>query len=478
MSRRSSVYRPRNSTIHRRSNIPEDMFNILDPKEINVSLQQYEFSVTEEMVSKPTPEFFISLTEAFVDTFMAISEKKLQEKVEKLINKSKYPQVKDAMEGIETNNGEENKENELQDEETTSALSLIVLFRAASRFYQTCGIEDFSLMDLTRPEPFKTRRILSAVVNFVRFRERNSSGVDDLLAKGDNAVEKLKVLDQDITSLQNKIEEITNILKANESVRQVQLYNSKVEVQFRRLKKRQDAIAEEHEQNRAEKQKLVQRVEELEYLIEELIEDIAKLKECDQIDINSLNGEIEELKSKYVEHQEFLNGLESKQKNIFIGIESLQKVDSDLSSSIRVLNDIVHDMGENERLSNDLLKYQEIYNQLVSRSNDLDRDIEQFKIQISLNEEKIKKLNEEAEEASKNHTKTLSALRLRYDDNMKEVIRIDKQLINTREEVEAIENEIIKVKADFQSDERQFELRVRAINNGVKAHIEEINSKI
>ncbi|CAH6722551.1 probable kinetochore protein Nuf2p [[Candida] jaroonii] len=482
MSRRSSMYRPRNSTIHRRRsfNIQHDPFPILDFKEISVCLQDCNFVATEELVSKPTSQYFKSLTEQFLDTFMAISVKDLEKKASQISGKAdQHPNGNDDMEGVENNNDEENKENEInEDNDTTSALSTIVLFRAANKLFQICGIDDFNLMDLMKPEPVRIRRILSAVVNFARFRETNSVDVDEKLLSGESILEKVKAIDDENTTIQNKIEEITNILHRSPSVKQVNLYNSKIEVEFKKLKKSQDNFGNQHAQYKSEKQRLVQRISEQQYLLDELTEDIEKLKECDQVDMNSLNIEIEELKSKYLEEQDFLNNLELKQKNIFIGIESLQKVDSDLNSSIRVLNDIIHDIGEIERLNNDLTKYQEILNELASKSNDLDRDIEQFKIQISLNEQKIKKLNEEAEEANQNHIQVVSALNVRYEENMKEVHRIDVQSIHTRQEVEAIENEILKTKEDFKRDMREHEFMMAKLNDGIRAHLSEMNSKI
>jgi hypothetical protein len=36
---------------------------------------------------------------------------------------------------------------------------------------QTIGIHDFSMTDVQKPEPLRLKRILSALINFARFRE-------------------------------------------------------------------------------------------------------------------------------------------------------------------------------------------------------------------------------------------------------------------------------------------------------------------
>jgi kinetochore protein Nuf2 len=43
--------------------------------------------------------------------------------------------------------------------------------RALGDLMRTCGISDFSMMDVLKPEAKRTRENLSAVINFAKFRE-------------------------------------------------------------------------------------------------------------------------------------------------------------------------------------------------------------------------------------------------------------------------------------------------------------------
>lgn len=45
------------------------------------------------------------------------------------------------------------------------------------------GVDDFSLRDLIKPEPAHVRRILSAVINFAKFREERMIVFEHYTAK-------------------------------------------------------------------------------------------------------------------------------------------------------------------------------------------------------------------------------------------------------------------------------------------------------
>lgn len=51
-------------------------------------------------------------------------------------------------------------------------------------------VDFFSLQDLTRPDPARTRKILSALVNFAKFKHERQSTVDAVAAKSDKLKER------------------------------------------------------------------------------------------------------------------------------------------------------------------------------------------------------------------------------------------------------------------------------------------------
>lgn len=103
------------------------------------------------------------------------------------------------------------------DDDITSSVRLILLHRGAYEFFLICGVNDFTLMDIMRPEPQRIRRILSAVVNYARFREENSVECEKLVSISEGNLEQLKVVQNENSRLSNKINDLKYKIEANET---------------------------------------------------------------------------------------------------------------------------------------------------------------------------------------------------------------------------------------------------------------------
>ena len=83
----------------------------------------------------------------------------------------------------------DNQEND-KTKDTFLALQLLTLHRYLAIF-STCGINDFVLTDIARPDGYRIRRILSAVINFIRFREDQSPKFDHLANECEATADKV-----------------------------------------------------------------------------------------------------------------------------------------------------------------------------------------------------------------------------------------------------------------------------------------------
>ena len=464
MSRPSSIYRPRNSTIHRRRshNVYQDLFPLLDFKEISICLQSCEFTATEELVSRPSSQYIQSLTEQLLDTFMGISP----ERMEQMMNAVVTPA----------------KENSNQEDDTLNSLATVMLYRQASEFYQMCGIGDFSLMDLMRPEPQRTRRILSAVVNFARFREENSVDCEELVTISENNLERVKKIEDDNTNLTNKIQELKDRLNGEEmqkaSLKQINSYNGKLETELKRLKRNQEVLTFEHSQYKNEKLRLIEKLEDNNYLIIESSKELEKLKDYNQIDPELLVKIVDELKSNLQQYQSDFHELESHFRNMSITIESFQLVEQDLKNLFRILEEIMNDITREDEVFDRLTKYQEFLDQQRLESNDFIRQIQQIKRQLSSTGEKINRLRKQAEERSDQSKIKLAELKSDYDKLVEDRNDKEKELEKRKELINDLEHKIHIKRNQFQLEVKNSELAVARLNSHLKLYLTEMNKKV
>jgi kinetochore protein Nuf2 len=67
------------------------------------------------------------------------------------------------------------------------------------------GVEDFSLKDLIRPEGARLKIILSAIINFAKFREEQLAVFEDFSRKAEELVEQKSKLASRDSELSGKI---------------------------------------------------------------------------------------------------------------------------------------------------------------------------------------------------------------------------------------------------------------------------------
>lgn len=487
MSRPSSIYRPGNSSLNSRRIhhvIPQDLFPLLDFKEISICLQSCDFIANEELVSRPTSQYIKTLLEQFLDSFMGLSADNINGMVRN-VNRNDLSMTKtqDAQMEEEPENGESRIED---DDDITSSVRLILLHRGAYEFFLICGVNDFTLMDIMRPEPQRIRRILSAVVNYARFREENSVECEKLVSISEGNLEKLKGVQNENSRLSNQINDLKYKIEANETdegnkkatLKQINTYNSKLENELKKLKKNQEILTLEHSKYKDEKRRLIEKLEDHNYLIMESNKELDKLKSYLLSNPEILTKIIEDLKTNLSEYQTNLADLESKNKNMTISIESFQLVEQELKNLFRILEEVLNDLTKEETSLDKLNKYQEFKEQQNLTLNDLNRQIQQVTRQLNNTEEKIKRLRHQSSERSEASKQKLISLKDGYDTLVKERKVKEQELNKKKDFISELETKMNGERSNFQIELRNAELAVAKLNSHVKLYLTEMNKKV
>jgi len=95
------------------------------------------------------------------------------------------------------------------------------------RLMGACGVRDFTLKDLMKPEPKRTVRHLSAIINFAKFREERLANYQAFMAETDSLNEQKNALEDSNEERANRIHAIKQARAADgESVARLQASRS------------------------------------------------------------------------------------------------------------------------------------------------------------------------------------------------------------------------------------------------------------
>lgn len=481
MSRPSSIYR--GGTLQNRRSLylaPQDPFNLLDFREISICLQSCDFTASEELVSRPTSQYIRTLLEQILDTFMCISSENIQRGVKDVINENKATNKSPANGSAQDHNDENN-----DPDDAAGTLSLILLHRGATEFLQTCGINDLTLMDIMRPEPQRVRRILSAIVNYARFREENSMECEQLVRQSEENLENIRAakaentrLVNDIAKVQQKLDAGADATAKKATLKQLNTYNSKLEEELKKLKRLQEELTLSYSQYREEKGRLIEKLEDHHYLILEANKDIEKLKSYVHTDLDIVNKVIEDLQSTLKEYQQTASEQEQRQRNINISIESFQVTELNIKNLFKLLEDVNNDLLRQNRMSDELSKHQDILEEKKQESHEYGRQIQALQRKIAVNEEKTQKLRESFNKETERQQQESAALRQEYEKLSQDRANKEQELERTRKEINRYEHLINTEKNEFNIEYKNAEAAVGRLNAHVNLYISEMSKKL
>lgn len=376
-----------------------DIFPLLDFKEISVCLQGCDFTASEELLNRPTTQYIQSLFEQILDSFLGISTHNLG------------PALAAAAERAGVNQSALDFGGSATDIQADARMTL-VLQRSIYRFMVDCGIDDFSIMDIVKPEPQRLRRLLSAVVNFARFREEHMGDCEDLVLKSERDAAEFRDIMDEHEKLTAKVAELEQESQnSQERIKEMEAHNTAVEVELRQLKKVQEQLTLEHGSYKQEKARLVSKLEDQSFLIVEGRKENDKIRpyivESPEI-LHKINSD---MSASLASDKAALEAAEHRARALEISVESFRSIENDVRKCIKVVEECEVELQREDEAMKKLMRLQELYEQRKLDSQELDRRIQQLERQVASAEERIERARNQADQKRKAAQQKMSDLR-------------------------------------------------------------------
>ncbi|CCF57106.1 hypothetical protein KAFR_0C01110 [Kazachstania africana CBS 2517] len=435
----------------------KDSFPLLDVPEIVMCLQSCDFNLAaEENIRKPTSTYIIKLYQQIVKGFTGVSSDSYLDATRNL------PDDEDAI--------------------FFGTLQILTLNKTCYKFFQDVGIDDFNMMDLNKPDFERTRRMLSAVVNYARFREERMFDCKKFINEMENLLNELRskfddfnLLRQQTKDIEDQIGHINDSLEGNseEDLNELENKNKNLETELKKLTKLQETLSIDYNNYKTEKQKLLKELETLGFQFVELESKREKLNKYSTTDINKLNSEISEYSKILKEKQETLSNLETKQTNLETSVQTFERVINELYDLLRIIST---ELQEPHRVEVSLI---EVKQQLLTNRENLKEILSSnilYKLAIlkdQLNQQQVKfhELQKTTEIQSQKNQNKLNELERKYNEEilieLKEAdTRIQRDIING--ELKSVESEISELKKEFNNEidaiEQEYSLLAGRIN--------------
>lgn len=450
-----------------------DEFPLLDVPELVSCLQECDFSAaTLETITKPTSSSIIKLYQQIIDLFANINTE----------NYSIQPN-QDMTETLDTSN----------------TIPIAILNLTCHKFFKIIGISDFNMIDLCKPDFQRTRRLLSAVVNYARFREerifdykesiQQMSDLSDVLESKFDSFNLLRQQNNEIRAelgyLNNDLNSESRNIEDDEEYSTEKLDNmsNDLEVQLKSLTKQQESLSLEYESYKLTKNDLLTELEKYGFQLVELESKRNKLKKISDIDVVILDENIKQLQETLSANKHKLQTLITKKDNLEITLKTLERIISELYDLTNVISsDLKVSYGREISIMNTkktLIEKKITLENLLKTS--LSSQLKLAKEQLSRQEIIHSNLKKDMTSKIQENEQKINDLNNIYSNEiMKRLMETDKYITNDiiEKEVKSIELEIHSKKQQFSNELDELEEEYILLINHVKDYMSTVLSNL
>ncbi|KAG0360846.1 Nuf2 family-domain-containing protein [Gamsiella multidivaricata] len=386
-------------------------FPLLKPQAIVSCLADVQVSCTEEELARPTQQKMMQIYETFLD--IVTGRKRDDMTLDNLQSMNVSPHPEYIYDGVR----------------------FYIFLNQLTSMMRDVGITDFTSRDLTRPEAERVRRILSAVINFAKFKEDRQGVFYQELRTSDSILEIIAERDREHEILKAELEALRLKKIAQEpQVEELKASNQKLAEEMQVYKKREVQMTRQKDEVTKDRLALNEKNKELSAALEKSTKELNALQaqrvevpktlEQDLVQIpesiQSIAGQIEQYRKQIQSRYADVEKMESVPRDLSMILEMmadtlrlLELVQQDISDVNSVKSQI-----EKERLSLSTLRTKLEQNErrargLEDKSSALLRTQQTKRAQQEAESMELEKSRQEAEEKLVESRRALEEIRRR-----------------------------------------------------------------
>ncbi|OWB66636.1 hypothetical protein B5S30_g1979 [[Candida] boidinii] len=445
-------------------------FPILDVHELVDCLDTVGFDISEDMFVKPSSSFMRNLVDQIMDKFLFISPRSLRDKIN---------ETTEQHSNNFNNDGEDGNNNYIDSESLSNTMNIVAAQRIMHKFLCDCGVDDFSIKDIAKPDPVRVRIILSAVVNFAKFREMRMADCEQLLSESEEIIDKYKQILSIYRTLNENFQTLTKKINESEfTIDEIDEKNKKLEDELRNLRRIHEELNMEHSKYRSEKNGLIKEGDNQSFLVLEAEKELEKIKGYIKESPQTVSQVNEDLMSSLKDEQETLDSLDAKSRKLSISIDSFGLLSQEFRNLSKIIEDIQIEIGKHEAAQSKFYKYEELQEDAQIEVDDLNRKTQQVERQLKISEEKINRINQLSQEKLEQLKEKLDKLRDQYATAMTERDLSDMSLSKKSAQIDLWKNQMKQMQTAFEIECKEANIEMEKLNSHISLYLIDMQKKL
>ncbi|KAK0665014.1 putative kinetochore protein nuf2 [Lasiodiplodia hormozganensis] len=457
---RMSMARGSTMNNHRGRQQEEDSFMTLPDREIASCISDIGINFSIADLQKPNPQQIQKVFEWFAELLMNTTREV----------------VAPAMKAAADDMAGEDLADRIFTPDTRDLMGFFVIMR---KLLMECGIHDFTFQDLYKPTRERLVKIFSYIINFIRFRESQTTVIDEHFNKSERTKLRIEQLYNENQDKENHLQELERSRKTTETQMAAKEKKQKeLKQRLLDLKMDQEKVVERLEMVKEEQRRLKELLENKTEQTMNVRQDAAKLRPYTTQSPAVLEASLKDLNTNLAADRAAIDALDRRGRALQTSTETFTAVAKDVDDCTRLLGDLAQDIKQEQE---ELAKADRHRQALSERSNNV-RDVER---QEKLLTKQLANLNARTEKLRKNADDKAEAARVR----MEELKAVHKKLAEERGEksremerrrvrIEQTEKKMTDLKENIENEVNITREQYMQLESHIKLYITEMDQSI
>ncbi|CAI0647137.1 putative kinetochore protein NUF2 [Colletotrichum fructicola] len=357
--------------------------------------------------------------------------------------------------------------------------NLMGFYVSLRRLLAECGINDFSFNDLYKPSHDRLVKIFSYLINFVRFRESQTSVIDDHFNKAETTKARIESLYSENQEMEVRIADMKRNRKAMEAqVREKTTRNEELKQRLLDLRRNQERVAARLEDAKVKKTELTATLEDKTAQKLALKQESQKLRPYVMQSPSALQSSLTELSNTLNSEKSHIDSLDRRSRALQTSADSFAVVSTDVASCIKILDEIGVELAKEEEEN---LKNAKQRDALSERGNNV-REVERTESLLSRQlvkwNERTEKLREQSSAKAHEAKEKMEELRAVHRKLTEERTEKGKDMERRRVRIEQTEKKMLDLKENIENEIHSAYDEFLKMDSHIKLYITEMEQAI
>ncbi|KZF23214.1 kinetochore protein nuf2 [Xylona heveae TC161] len=435
-----------------------DSFMRLPDKEIAGCISDIGVPFTPADLQKPNPQQIQMVFEWFAELLMNITRDTVD------------PAMKAASEDIC---------GEFGDVIPGETRSLMAFFISLRKLMLECGITDFSFQDLFKPTHDRLVKIFSYVINFVRFRESQTSTIDEHFNKSERTKARIETLFRENEEMEGRLAEMRRNRKGMEAeVKEKMRRNDELKTRLLELRKGQERVAERLERVRGDKGRLTNALEEKTAMAINVRHESAKLKPYVLQSPAALQASLADLSNSLAADKAQIDGLDRRTRALQTSTDTFGVVANDVAACIKLLEELSVELHREEEEAQKAARHRDALSERGNNVREVERTEHLLNRQLQRWNERTEALRQGSREKARQAKERMEELRKVHRELTEERGEKGRDMERRRVRIEQTEKKMADLKENIENEIHSAYDQYLKLDSHIKLYITEMEQSI